>query len=100
MRLGLHVVDDSRPGGPAQLGPMLAQITHAAEAVGFDVITKTCVLVLPAGEDGANPCELVGKLRGLEDLGIETVFLQQRPAGHITAIEAIGREVMPAVADR
>jgi F420-dependent oxidoreductase-like protein len=38
MKLGLHLVDYHWPGGPARLGPMLAEIAQTAEGAGFDAI--------------------------------------------------------------
>jgi F420-dependent oxidoreductase-like protein len=39
MRLGLHISDFSWPGGPQQIGPVLAEVAQQAEAAGFDRIT-------------------------------------------------------------
>lgn len=39
MRLGLHISDFSWPGGPGQIGPVLAEVAQQAEAAGFDRIT-------------------------------------------------------------
>lgn len=39
MKLGLHIVDTNWDGGPARLGPKLAEIVQAAEAAGFDWIS-------------------------------------------------------------
>jgi hypothetical protein len=36
MRIGVHVVSFSFPGGPASIGPTLAAVGQAAEAAGVD----------------------------------------------------------------
>ena len=39
MKLALHITQTDWAGGPARLGPLLAEIVQTAEAVGFDTIS-------------------------------------------------------------
>lgn len=39
MKLGLHIPDFTWPGGPARLGPQLAEVAIAAEDAGFDRVS-------------------------------------------------------------
>jgi F420-dependent oxidoreductase-like protein len=70
-----------------------------SEGRDYDTIEKTSVLIVDVGEDGSKATELVPQLRRMADLGIETVYLQLNPVGRIAPVEAVGREVIPAVAD-
>jgi alkanesulfonate monooxygenase SsuD/methylene tetrahydromethanopterin reductase-like flavin-dependent oxidoreductase (luciferase family) len=51
------------------------------------------------GEDGSKTDELIGQLRWLAGMGIQTVFGAVPHAHQMTPLEVIGREVIPAVAD-
>ncbi len=51
------------------------------------------------GEDGFRVGELIGQLRWLASMGIETVLGVIPHLSHITPLEIIGREIIPAVAD-
>ena len=70
-----------------------------AENRDYDVIEKTCTFNLDVGPDGSKTDELIEHLRSLAGMGIQTVFGPITHADRITPLEAIGREVMPAVAD-
>jgi F420-dependent oxidoreductase-like protein len=65
----------------------------------YDEIEKTCMLRFDAGEGGFDADELVGRLRSLADLGIQTVIGFIPPVDPVARLEEIGREVIPAVAD-
>ncbi|MBA2449556.1 MAG: hypothetical protein H0V51_16170 [Chloroflexi bacterium] len=51
------------------------------------------------GEDGARAGELIGQLRWLAEMGIQTVIGSVRHVDRITPLEVIGREIIPAVAE-
>jgi alkanesulfonate monooxygenase SsuD/methylene tetrahydromethanopterin reductase-like flavin-dependent oxidoreductase (luciferase family) len=64
----------------------------------YDAIEKTAPFSFDVGEDGSKVGELVGKLRWLAGMGIETVFGWVVGVDRIKPIEMMGREVIPAVA--
>jgi len=70
-----------------------------AEARAYGSIEKTCAFALDVGEDGSKTDELIGRLRWLADMGIQTVIGVVPNVDRITPLEVIGREVIPAVAD-
>jgi alkanesulfonate monooxygenase SsuD/methylene tetrahydromethanopterin reductase-like flavin-dependent oxidoreductase (luciferase family) len=70
-----------------------------AEGRDYDSIEKTCALAFDVGEDGFKAGELIGQLRWLAGMGIETVVGVVPEVHRITPVEVIGREVIPAVAD-
>jgi F420-dependent oxidoreductase-like protein len=66
----------------------------------YDAIEKTCNLTFDVGADGSQTADLIKQLQGVAAQGIDTVF--GREVAHvdrIAPIEAIGREVIPAVRD-
>lgn len=67
----------------------------AAESRDYATITKTCILQidLDLGIDA-----LLDQLRGLSDLGIQTVIASVKDVWKIKPLEVIGNEVIPAVA--
>lgn len=70
-----------------------------AEGRDYDAIEKTAPFLFDVGERGEKTSELIERLRWLAGMGIETVFAWVAHADHITPIEVMGREVIPAVAD-
>jgi len=64
----------------------------------YAAIEKTAPFGFDVGEDGSKVGELIGQLRWLAGLGIETVFGWVVGMDRITPIEVMGREVIPAVA--
>jgi F420-dependent oxidoreductase-like protein len=62
----------------------------------FGEIEKTCVYVVRPGE--TLPATAAG-LRNLAALGIQTAYLQLPNLAEITPLAAIGREILPAVAE-
>jgi hypothetical protein len=64
----------------------------------YDAIEKTVPFAFDVGPDGSKVGELIGRLRGLADLGAQTVLGWVVGQGRITPIEVVGREVIPAVA--
>lgn len=70
-----------------------------AEGRDYDSIEKTCAFAFDVGEDGSKAGELIGQLRWLAGMGIQTVIGFVPRVHRITPLEVIGREVIPAVAD-
>ncbi len=68
----------------------------------YDAIEKTCPFKFDVGEggkDGSKVGELLGQLRWLASMGIQTVIGFVPHVERITPLETLGREVIPAVAD-
>ena len=70
-----------------------------AEGRAYDAIEKTCMFTFDVGEDGSKTGELIGRLRWLAGMGVQTVIGTVPHLHRITPLEVIGREVIPAVAD-
>ncbi len=88
-----------RPG--PQIPKKLEVLRQHCEAEGrdYEAIEKTCMFAFDVGEDGSKVDELIGQLRWLASMGIETVLGVVPHVYRITPLEVIGREVIPAVAD-
>jgi F420-dependent oxidoreductase-like protein len=69
------------------------------EDTDYDSIEKTCAFRFDVGEGGEKAQELVGQLRWLAGLGIETVIGFVPNVDEISPLEIIGEEVIPAVTD-
>lgn len=69
------------------------------EGADYDSIEKTCAFAFDVGEDGEKVDELIGQLRRLSGMGIETVIGVVPKVDGISSLEVIGREVVPAVKD-
>jgi F420-dependent oxidoreductase-like protein len=69
-----------------------------AEGRDYEEIEKTCAFAFDVGEDGSKAGELIGGLRWLAGMGIQTVIGCVPQVDRITPLEVIGREVIPAVA--
>ncbi len=65
----------------------------------YGAIEKTAPFRFDVGQDGAKVEELIGQLRWLGGMGIETVFGYVVGAERIAPLEVMGREVIPAVAE-
>ena len=65
----------------------------------YNTIEKTCMFAFDVGEDGSKVGELIGQLRWLAGMGIQTVLGVVPQVYRIKPLEVIGREVIPAVAD-
>jgi F420-dependent oxidoreductase-like protein len=70
-----------------------------AEGRDYEKIEKTCAFAFDVGENGEKVGELIGRLRWLADMGIETVIGFVPQVHRIKPLEVIGQEVIPAVAD-
>lgn len=64
----------------------------------YDAIEKTAPFAFDVGENGEKVGELLGRLRWLADMGIQTVIGFVPRVDHITPLETLGREVIPVVA--
>ena len=70
-----------------------------AEGRNYEEIEKTCAFAFDVGEDGQRVGQLLGQLRWLGEMGVETVIGAVPNVDRISPLEIIGREVIPAVAD-
>lgn len=66
---------------------------------GGDEIEKTCAFGFDVGEGGEKTDELIGHLRWLAGMGVETVIGMVSGVDRIRPLETIGREVVPAIAN-
>jgi F420-dependent oxidoreductase-like protein len=64
----------------------------------YEEIEKTCAFAFDVGERGEKAGELIGQLRWLAGMGVETVIGMVPNVDRISPIEVIGSEVIPAVA--
>src|SRR5438552_11024447 len=87
-----------RPG--PEIPQKLSVLRRHCEAEGrdYDAIEKTCAFAFDVGEDGSKVGELIGQLRWLSGMGIQTVLGVIPQVYRITPLEIIGREVLPSVA--
>lgn len=65
----------------------------------YNAIEKTAPFAFDVGEDGSKVGELIGRLRWLASMGIQTVIGFVPRVERITPLEILGREVIPAIAD-
>ena len=65
----------------------------------YGAIEKTAPFAFDVGADGAKIGELVGQLRWLAGMGIQSVFGWVVGVDQIAPIEVMGRDVIPAVAE-
>ena len=88
-----------RPG--PQLPEKLDVLRRHCEEEGtdYDSIEKTCAFRFDVGEGGEKTEELVGQLRWLAGMGIETVIGMVPNVDRVSPLEIIGEKVIPAVAD-
>jgi 2-methylisocitrate lyase-like PEP mutase family enzyme len=75
-----------------------ARIAAACERAGRAPIPFSAMTPSPAGADRGAIAETVERLRELERAGAERAFLQHLRHRDLATVEAIGREVAPAVA--
>ncbi len=107
MKLGLHLNDFDWAGGADRLGPTLSEIARAGDEAGFDRIgvadhfwRSHYMFAFDVGEDGQDSGKigaLLGQLRWLVGMGIQTVIGFVPHVDRIKPLETIGREVIPAV---
>jgi F420-dependent oxidoreductase-like protein len=87
-----------RPG-PQVPGKLDVLRRHCEEAGrDYDSIEKTCAFAFDVGERGEKVEGLIGQLRWLSGMGIETVIGFVPGVDRISPLEIIGKEVIPVVA--
>ena len=88
-----------RPG--PQVPEKLEALRRHCEEAGtdYEAIEKTCAFRFDVGEDGEKTEELVGQLRWLAGMGIQTVIGGVPGVDALSPLETIGEQVVPAVAD-
>ena len=89
-----------RPG--PDIPHKLDVLRRACDAAGTDYarIERTCAYAFPAGGGAATAtADLIGQLRGLAALGVQTVIGRVDGDDPRPGIENLGRHVVPAVAD-
>ena len=70
-----------------------------AEGRDYDTIEKTCLFTFNVGDKGANLGKLIGRLRWLGKMGVETVIGSVPGIESLEPLEMVGRQLIPAVAD-
>jgi F420-dependent oxidoreductase-like protein len=65
----------------------------------YDAIEKTAPFGFDVGEDGSKAGDVIGQLRWLASLGIQSVFGWVVGVDQITPIEVMGRDVIPVAAE-
>ncbi|HEY2599488.1 MAG TPA: TIGR03560 family F420-dependent LLM class oxidoreductase [Candidatus Dormibacteraeota bacterium] len=70
-----------------------------SEGRDYDEIEKTAPFGFDVGPDGSKVGEVIGKLRWLASMGIQSVFGWVVGVDKITPLEIMGREVIPVVAE-
>jgi alkanesulfonate monooxygenase SsuD/methylene tetrahydromethanopterin reductase-like flavin-dependent oxidoreductase (luciferase family) len=88
-----------RPG--PQVPEKLDALRRHCEEAGtdYEAIEKTCAFRFDVGERGEKAEELVGQLRWLAEMGIQTVIGFVPGVDRISPLETIGEEIIPAVTD-
>jgi len=83
--------------GP-QLPHKLRVLRDHCEAEGrdFDAIEKTALFGFDVGEGGAKVGKLIGQLRWLAGMGVQTVIGSVRDVERLEPLEIMGRDVIPA----
>jgi F420-dependent oxidoreductase-like protein len=71
----------------------------AAAGRDYDAIEKTSIFTAEVGPDGAGVDRLLGGLRWLAGMGIETVIMSVKEVWNLEGLKVIGEQVIPAVAD-
>ena len=87
--------------GNEEISRKLDVLKGHCEAVGrpYEEIERTALAHLSPGSEGIASGEVVEMCRNLADVGIQQVILNIPNNYEVTHIEAIGREVIPVVAD-
>ncbi|HET6319270.1 MAG TPA: LLM class flavin-dependent oxidoreductase [Chloroflexota bacterium] len=84
-----------------ELPRKLELLKHLCDETGRDygAIEKTAPFAFDVGPDGSKVPELLGRLRWLGSLGVQTVLGWVVGVEDIQPIEVMGREIIPAVAE-
>ena len=100
LRLVARYADACNLQPDPQIPQKLEVLRQHCEAEGreYEAIEKTCAFAFDVGEDGSKVGELIGQLRWLASMGIQTVLGVVPHVDQIKRLEVIGREVIPALA--
>jgi F420-dependent oxidoreductase-like protein len=100
LRLVAQYADACNLFGSPDVAHKLEVLRGHCERLGrdYDTIEKTVITSFDVGEDGERAQELLERVRAFAALGFHEVHGTLRHVSRITPIEAIGREVIPAVA--
>jgi len=101
LRLVAQYADACNLWPTPEIPQKLAVLRAHCAAVGRDYaeIEKTSILSADLGESGEQVDELIGRLRRLAGLGIETVIISVRDVWRLDPLKIIGERVIPRVAD-
>ena len=101
LRLVARYADACNLFASPEMPRKLEVLRQRCEEVGrdYDSILKTCIFRLDVGEDGSKTGELIEALGAFAAMGIQGVIGSVAHVERITPLEAIGREVIPAIAD-
>jgi len=69
-----------------------------SEGRDYDEIEKTCYFIFDPGLKGEKTNEVIDQLGGLAELGFQAAIGQVKDVWQVTPLEAIGSDVIPAVA--
>jgi F420-dependent oxidoreductase-like protein len=101
LRLVAQYADACNLFGSPDVGHKLNVLRSHCERLGrdYDSIEKTVITTFDVGENGEGSAELLARLREFAALGFDEVHGTLRHVSRIAPIEAIGREVIPAITD-
>ena len=101
LRLVAQYADACNLFGSPDVGHKLDVLRSHCERLGrdYDSIEKTVITTFDVGENGERTRELLDRLREFAALGFDEVHGTLRHVSRIAPIEAIGREVIPAITD-
>ncbi|MGV9837129.1 LLM class flavin-dependent oxidoreductase [Nocardia niigatensis] len=88
-----------RPG--PDLPAKIALLDRMCVEIGRDPreIRKSCVFAFDPGPSGGGVSQVLGQLKWLADMGIDLVIGRVAGVDDLAALEVLGREVIPAVAE-
>jgi F420-dependent oxidoreductase-like protein len=101
LRLVAQYADACNLFGSPEVERKLEVLRSHCERLGrdYDSIEKTVITTFDAGENGERTGELLDRVREYAALGFHEVHGTLRHVSRIAPIEAIGREVIPAITD-
>jgi F420-dependent oxidoreductase-like protein len=101
LRLVAQYADACNLFGTPDVGRKLDVLRSHCERLGrdYDSIEKTVITTFDVGENAERTRELLDRLREFAALGFDEVHGTLRHVSRIAPIEAIGREVIPAITD-
>jgi alkanesulfonate monooxygenase SsuD/methylene tetrahydromethanopterin reductase-like flavin-dependent oxidoreductase (luciferase family) len=101
LRLVAQYADACNLYGSPDVERKLEVLRSHCERLGrdYDSIEKTVIAMFDVGENGERTAELLDQVREYAALGFHEVHGTLRHVSRIAPIEAIGREVIPAITD-